>query len=927
MAVEDLDIRLLGPIELVVDGVPVELGGERQRLLLARLALSVDRSVPVGALVALLWPVQPPARAVENLQSHVSRLRRRVGATRLVKKPGGYRLSVPRGAVDANRVEDALARCAEMEPAERAAVLDEARLAWRGPSLGDVADSVALLPEVTRLDELRLRVIERWAEAMLAIGEGSTAMPVLEAEAVRAPARERLQLALIEALGQSGRPAAALRAAHELRTDLVERTGLEPAPRLAELERELLGVDGPSEGLATPETTWSRRAPANELFGRVDELRRLHELAAEPGLVSIVGPGGIGKTRLLLEHLDRLAPEATHYLVELGSLAPGADVVGPIACELGLGAVADPEEAIIADRLDSGAVLALDNCEHVLDQVAAFVGELLARRSDLTVVATSRTRLGLPGEHLLEVGPLDRTQQIGLFLDRAREARPDFELDAEVESLASEIVAASDGLPLAIELAAGRERVLGIRELAHRLRELCAPSGPLSQSSSSAPISLDTMVMWSLDLLTPSARELFDRLCLVPGEFGLPLAETVHDGDVVTDLASLVDAGLVEVDHQVEPVRHRILFLVRQAGAEALTPDERTDGRARLVAWIEAVVAEMRADQNLRQAGATASLHRETALVRAVFDWLVDSDRVVDAARLAVDISLLLTDEPSADWLLWLVAVSNMSDTGDAEANGLFALAAAAGEWIRGDHQRAREQLRLARLLLEAGHDFIWYVHFLEAAASMSRGDPSRVEPPALAVHDDERAPAFLRATALCWAALICQHSGGRRAARRWLEVDPALLDAVGEVDGFMSFTEAELVVASDPNRALELLDAAYALCDAAGHTHNRTVVAIARLAVLVRLGRNREAVHLALVLVDRCHRAGMWPQLWGVVRLVADLLIELGAATDAAVLMGAADADPRRRGSARRGRRSGTGARRPCRAADRRGGCGSRSR
>ncbi|MFP5319565.1 MAG: BTAD domain-containing putative transcriptional regulator [Acidimicrobiia bacterium] len=327
---DPLEVLLLGPVEVRVGGRPVPLPGVSQRVVLARLAVAAGRLVPTGELVDALWPGGPPENGLGNLQSYLSRLRKAVGPDRVTREPGGYRLSVAPEAVDVGQVEATVAQAravAGQDPGEAARLLGDALDRWRGDPLADLPDALPFAPEVARWAAWRRQLVEDRLRYRIAAGHDADVLPELEQAAAADPTSERVHLLWMEALHHLGRTADALRVADRFRRRLVEETGLDPSPALAELESRLLaGGDAPrpAPGPVPPPPHLARRfAPGDRFCGRAGELATLAAAVESHRVVTLVGPGGVGKTRLVLELLDRTGHRWAVHLVELGAVSEG----------------------------------------------------------------------------------------------------------------------------------------------------------------------------------------------------------------------------------------------------------------------------------------------------------------------------------------------------------------------------------------------------------------------------------------------------------------------------------------------------------------------------------------------------------------------------------------------------------------------------
>ena len=561
-----VEIRVLGPLELVVDGRVRPVPGAADRALLALLALA-GGTVSTDRLIDALWGQALPANPANALQLRVSKLRRVVGAA-LVTQPHGYRLGVDPDRVDA-------VRFARLVGERR---FEDALALWRGPPLAELAGQDWARVEVTRLEELRATAIEEQVEARLAAGEHAALVAELQALVATDPFRERLRGQLMVALYRSGRTAEALAGYRELRERLGDELGLTPSVGLRRLEEAILRQDAALEGAVAAPVAVSRPltslpAPLSSLIGRQEELRRIPELLARSRLLTVVGPGGAGKTRLAVAAARQAAPRYRDgiWFVPLAGVTDATRIPAAVAGALGL---SDPGSAS-ARRLVSAwlgprhALLVIDNCEHLADPCARFVEQLLGTAEQLHVLTTSREPLGVPGEVQLPVPPLPAADAVALFVERARGVRPDFALDDD-EPGVRRICQRLDGLPLAIELAAARVKTFSVAEIAARLDDRFGllTSGP--RTAETRHQTLRATVDWSYELLTSGERVLLRRLAVFQGGWTIEAAEAVCGqagaGDVLGLLSGLVDRSLVVA----EGGRFRMLETIRVYAAARL---------------------------------------------------------------------------------------------------------------------------------------------------------------------------------------------------------------------------------------------------------------------------------------------------------------------------------------------------------------------
>jgi predicted ATPase/DNA-binding SARP family transcriptional activator len=577
--VEIVRFGVLGPLAVwTAGGTPVRIPETKVRALLAHLLVDAGRPVSTDALIDHLWGTSPPADPLAALRTRVSQLRGTLGRERVVHGASGYLLQVDADAVDATWFESLVRRARRVDdPRARTDLLTEALALWRGPAFADIADEPFARAAIVRLEELRIAAVEELAAARLALGEHHALAAELADVVARHPLRERLRAVQLRALYRAGRQGEALAGYEELRRRLADELGATPGPELAALHQSILRQD--------PALTAPPRVPVpfTELIGREDAAVRVREQLGTGRLVTLVGPGGVGKTRLALETAARLPEEVR--VVELAGLPPGEDpectLAEVVAAALGIrddvtGREAAEPTTRLADALRARRmVLVLDNCEHVATPLAGLVDELLRAAPGLRILATSREPLGLAGEQLHPVPPLELPgadappdslhaySAVRLFVTRAAAAAPGFTIDADNAAAVVAICRRLDGLPLALELAATRVRALGVHELARRLDQrfqlLTGRGGPSRQQS------LRAVIDWSWELLTADERAVLRRLAVHVDGCTLAAAEAVCAGeDVPADqvaglLVRLVDRSLVAVVEVPDGPRYRLL--------------------------------------------------------------------------------------------------------------------------------------------------------------------------------------------------------------------------------------------------------------------------------------------------------------------------------------------------------------------------------
>ncbi|MEV6758371.1 BTAD domain-containing putative transcriptional regulator [Streptomyces sp. NPDC051214] len=687
--------RILGATEAYDEqGAPLPVGGRRLRALLAALALRTDRTVPVEALIAEVWAEdEPPTDAPAALQALVGRLRRALGRTAIASDPGGYRLTAAPEDVDLHcferLVSEGRAALGRHDPAAAADLLGEALTLWRGPALADLPDrSAAARPEALLADATRARV-----EARLLLGHASDVVPELKELIAAQPYDETLHALLIRALRAAGRGADALAAYENARRTLADALGADPGPELRALHAELLDPEGGSADTVapggrpeapkspeSPESPGNLRSPAEpehpqgpdrpqrpqrkgnlrprltSFVGREPELAAIRSDMRRARLVTLTGPGGSGKTRLA-EEAAAGHPQA--WLAELAPLDHPEAVPGAVVSALGLRETVlmtselsalpqgDPTALLIEYCAPRSLLLLLDNCEHVIGAAADLAQTLLTRCPDLTVVATSREPLGVPGEFVRPVEPLPPDPAHRLFTERAMAVRPDFAPEDDTEAVA-EICRRLDGLPLAIELAAARLRLLTPRQIADRLDDRFRLLTSGSRTVLPRQQTLRAVVDWSWDLLEESERTVLREVSVFAGGWDLAAAEAVCTGPAADLIGALVDKSLLIAEPTAKgDMRYRMLETIHEYATEraAECPELRAAAARRHTAHFRALVEQ--AEPLLRSAEQLPWIQRlETELdnLRAALQRTIESREEDEALAIVLGIG----------WFWWL---------------------------------------------------------------------------------------------------------------------------------------------------------------------------------------------------------------------------------------------------------------------------------
>ncbi|MFE6284212.1 BTAD domain-containing putative transcriptional regulator [Streptomyces sp. NPDC057877] len=589
---DDVRYRILGTTQAFrSDGSPVPVGGARLRALLTVLALRAGRAVPVSLLVDEVWDGDPPADAPAAVQALVGRLRRALGAEAVTSADGAYRLAAGPDDVDLHRferlAEEGLRALADGDAVKAAGVLDDALGLWHGPALADLPDRAA---EAARCETRRLEVRRARLAAALALGQADRVLPELTALCDSQPLDEPLQAMRLRALRGTGRTAEALAAYEDVRRLLADRLGSDPGPELRALHAELLRPQDVPPAPAPARPPGNLRARLTSFVGRETDIDTIRQDLAAARLVTLLGPGGAGKTRLSQETAETVrdtAPDGV-WLAELAPVDDPAAVPEAVLTAVGAretvlyGAGAEGMRAVGGDRHDDPLerlvehcgkrrmLIVLDNCEHVVDAAAHLVEDLLARCPHLTVLATSREPLGVSGEILRPVDPLPQPYALRLLADRGAAARPGFRTEDDPEACA-EICRRLDGLPLAIELAAARLRMLTPRQIADRLDDRFRLLTSGSRTVLPRQQTLRAVVDWSWELLDADERDVLRRLSVFAGGCDLTAAEAVCGPAALDALGSLVDKSLVvAAPSDDDGMRYRLLETVAEYAGERL---------------------------------------------------------------------------------------------------------------------------------------------------------------------------------------------------------------------------------------------------------------------------------------------------------------------------------------------------------------------
>ena len=891
--------RVLGTLQADRDGSPLPLPSRRQRAVLAALLTRAGRPVPADELIEAAWGERLPDHPKAALQTVLSRLRTTLGAGLITAEISGYRLNVTADDVDALRFEALRVRAAHAPDAAAAGFLDAALALWRGQAYAEFADRDFASAEAARLNERRAAAVEDYADLSLRAGRATDAIAHLEALQASEPWRDRCVQLLMRALWGSGRPTEALQVYDRHRRGLAAEFGLDPAPALQDLQARILRNEPPEAPRPGPQPPrWF--AVATPFVGRGTEMAALADAVRSNRLVTVTGIGGVGKTRLVAESLGELAADLTMpvAVVELGAV-PAGGVDGAVAATLGVDIRDGTPRTAVSEYLGAGSqLLVIDNCEHVLADARELAGALLRACPQVQIIATSRHRLGLPGEQVLPLDPLlteaaDVPAQrladsapVRLFVDRLHRLRPALPVTAETVALSAAVCRRLDGVPLAIELAAAQAAAIGLAPVLDRLGDLDV----LADADGGMRAVLDR----SWTLLTRSEQELLIRLSVFAAGFDLDAVEHAGGPAAAMRLARLADASLLHVTHEHGQARYRMLAIVRAFAAEQLRA-RAAAGPARTAhaRWIRDLAEAAAAD--VRAGGAGEPLHR---LLEYRADLLAAVRGAMDAGEVELAGSITAALGWCTHWVLdgeLLKLARDVACDPRLPATPVAALAEASGAFHAaqlGDLDQAHRLGTRALAIASTPEEQYLALNAL-GVTCVYRGEHGESARHYRRLLELPGLPAPLRVDAHAALALLACFRSDQPAARQHAEQALAAARQAGPTGAFATYTMGEVRLLEDPAAAVEILELAVSQAEAGRTAQVAEVARIALVSALVRLGRHDEALQVFPDLLHQLRRRGGWPQLWTSLRILAELLEALGRPQDAALLLAAASADP----------------------------------
>lgn len=928
MAVE---FRVLGDVEVLVDGRRLDVGHARQRCVLVSLLVDVNRPVSSDQLIDRVWADEPPHKARNALAAYISRLRQLVSeaeGVQIVRGPAGYTLQADAVTVDVYLFRDMLSRARTApNPAEAARLFDGALELWRGEPFATLDTPWANEVRGSLQAERLAAVLDR-NDAALAAGRHGELLNDLTAMQQAHPLDERVAGQLMLAQYRCGRQAAALDTYRAMRERLVEELGVDPSPALQAVQQQILDGDPnrPAEqAVAVPvvapvaESVVPRRA--TRLVGRDDDVRRVIAAFEDGPVVTLTGVGGVGKTRLALETAARQSANFVDgaWVCELAPLSDGSAIGRTVAAALRVqtGYGQDVDDVVIDHLRPLKMLLVIDNCEHVLATTAALIDRITYECPGVQVLTTSREPLGVEAERIVPVHPLSEDDAAALFVDRAKASRPDFDPDREPVGAVAEICRRLDGVPLAIELAAARMRAMSSADVAHRLDRLRLLSGG-KRGAHPRQQSVTATIDWSFRLLSEAEQQLFTRLSVFAGGFDIDAVHGVcadpgtTDDDAFDMLMGLVDKSMVTVRTGPSGTRYDVLETLRAYGRERLQDNGTIDEVASRHATYFVELAE-RASAGMRGRDEAAWVQRVlpkagTTFVapdfdnlRTAFEFAMASHDIDLALRLATslpEIHLRVGYDPM-DWVEQAIQAADRHHPLFPAAVGTVAR----GYQVLGEFAHARTIIALAEGREPgAGVSFLAYPADVLADVTMNDGDAVT----STAYFEDLFSRNTETTDPLRRVLMAERISLGHQAMRTHDAALPAVQEAVRIADGTGNPT-ARALARCALARALSVSapdEAMLTICDArelAASVENTWLIAMAEMesaTIHAARGDRVAAARGFTTTLEMFVIAGpskVIPLQWDNLGRVAQFLFQVGAVADAAALHRAAVAAGRR--------------------------------
>ena len=952
-------IRVLGPVSLqsvrAAEEVP-SLLGPRLRRLLAALAARANTVVPVDTVADALWGDEQPGAPEAALHTLVSRLRaalRTVTSEQaeddtpaLLTRAPGYVLRVGPTDLDAALFE-MLARRGRSElaedPASAVLSLTEALALWRGPAYAEFADEDFVRPEAARLDEQHASGTEDYADALLAVDRPGDAIPLLESLLAREALLERALGQLMLARYRCGQQGEALDVFRSYQELLADELGLDPSPSLQRLHQDILRqhpdldaspvpaqpVERKSEDPAAPPEGSAPRAgnlPAVPpvLIGRDPDLDALADAARPGSVLTLVGPGGVGKTtlatRLGVDIADRFTDGA--WFCDLSSLTSEDDLPLAVMSSLDLRTTAgtDHTASLLAHLRSRCLLLILDNCEHVLGSAATLTQDVHRGCPDVAVLATSRAALEVTDEWVWPVPPLSlpapgslggvadmadvaAAPAVQLFVARTRRRVEYFELGDRNAEAVAEICRRLDGLPLAIELAAARMGAISPTDLVERLSWRFRLLHGGVRTGSERHRTLRALIDWSFDLLDEDHQRVFAVLSVFAGSFALQdaerlvlavpgLAPSFDDAQVADIVLGLVDRSMLSVSRDDHRRRYSLLETLRAYGRQQLEADPllhaAQQAHAQMVVGLTTDAAARLYGPDHVAASSTISGYLDE--LRAAHAWATTNDLEL-AARLVGSLMLYVEHRMPVEVQQWAERTIRAAEVDGPPPGlaGVYAVAAACARFT-GDLSHAA-QLADRGLQLSNEPVTTGYLRTLLAEVALFEGrlddvERHRREVELLATTAELGAVALL---AELLGPLVAAYRGDGASASGLAEEleSRAAEQGAGPIEAWARYLRAEALLDTDPERAADLLDGALELARDQGDRYASGVAMVSAASVRGRHGDPEAAVPLYRDVIEHWSSLGDWTHQWTSLRGVVEVLLRLGRDEDAALLRG----------------------------------------
>jgi predicted ATPase/DNA-binding SARP family transcriptional activator len=874
-----MTVDLLGTLRLRVDGQAVDVPGSRRRALLAMLALAGERGLTTTRIIDSLWPEDTPDNAVQALYNHVSRLRGQLGpmADRLERRDSGYRLRLEPYELDV----DAVHRLGQGDP-------QAALELWRGPALAELRSIPGLEAESVGLDELRLQLVDDALEARLARGQPMAVEAA--AAAAESPFRERTALLHIRALAADGRSAEAMAAAQAFRARLADETGLDPTPALADLEHQV------AAGMVAASSRPRVSRPDGHMVGRQHDREELLRLLGSHGVVTVTGPGGVGKTRLAI---DIAADAAEAVVVPFAMVDRSERVCQAVASTLGLRTAGEITPADIAATLtDRELLLVLDNCEHVADACRDLVTAVREAAPGVTILSTSRVTLHVPGEYVVRLQPLPvprdssdmdafrRHAGVRAFIEHARRRSPGYEVPVEQAADLVEVLRRLDGLPLGIELAARQVAVAPVRAVRERLDRALDLSTGRDGPEGQRQRTLRATIRSSYELLTSEEQRLLRAIAPFAGGVDLATVEALSStGEPLDLLHRLVDTSLLVANPATG--RFRLLYTVRTFAIDEV--NRLGESEAVHERFVErcVVVAEEIHERMLGpdEAAVDRRLRDELPNLRSARD-LGDVDAKV-AITVAVNRVVVWRDLREIwSWADELAADASL--TGHPRRQAILAAAAETARLV-GNFDLAEQRAQEALAVAHSEPDALGRAWSVLAVVAHFRGEFDAARRHWL----EAAAACLLDESAFTGSAALATLYGGDGVQARVLLDQAAEKATCGSHEAFLAYVEGEIRVSSEPHEAIPRYLDAIAVAGRVGCSFVEGVARVSLATARARTGDVAAAAEGFAFLIEFWRRTDQNTQLWTTARNAAELLAGIGRSELAALLLEAADSTP----------------------------------